>query len=86
MWSDGERWGPNGVDGRGAGSWSLRAGLSVAAGRGDRGRQVDATAIATLPFDTFKRTANDGRELDRGGSLATLIRQAVAACRDGHLA
>jgi phage portal protein BeeE len=53
-----------------------------------RSQPVVATAvdkltrrIATLPFDAFKRTANDGRELDRGRALATLIRQAVAARR-----
>jgi HK97 family phage portal protein len=34
-----------------------------------------AKRIATLPFDAFDRTANDGRELDSSSSLASLIHQ-----------
>jgi HK97 family phage portal protein len=72
MWTNGEDY-PNGLtDGEDA--------VLVSYGAIYRTQPIIATAvdklsrrIATLPFDAFKRTANDGRELDRGSSLDSLI-------------
>lgn len=44
-----------------------------------------ARRIATLPFDAFTRTANDGRELDRASGLDSLIRKPWPRAGSVHL-
>lgn len=44
-----------------------------------------ARRVATLPFDAFSKTANDGRELDQASSLSSLVRKPWPRAGSVHL-
>src|SRR4051794_34664138 len=82
MWSDGERWGPNGAtDGY------LKSFEGIYRSQPVVSAVVDKLTrrIASLPLDAYRRTANDGREIVRGDTLDTLVRRPMPRRATVHL-